>query len=61
MKLNHSSQKKINHSTSANAATVIASSAMVTAMRILLAASLMHRACLFESVPLVEGRSTLLK
>jgi hypothetical protein len=52
---------KLNHSTAASGATVIASSAMLTAIRILLAASLIDRACLFASVPLVEGHSTLLK
>jgi hypothetical protein len=52
---------KLNRSTSANGATAIASSAMVEAIRILLAAILMHRACPLESVLFAERHSTSLK
>jgi hypothetical protein len=52
---------KPNHSTGVNGATVNASSAMLTDIRILPAASLMHRARFFASVLLVEGPYILLK
>jgi hypothetical protein len=52
---------KLNDSTNAEDATAAAFSAMVTAIWILPTASLMHGACLLESVPLVEGLATSLK
>jgi hypothetical protein len=49
---------KLNLSTSANGATVIASSVMVPAIRTLLTGGLMDRACLLERVPFVKEHST---
>ena len=50
-----------NRSISASGATVIASFAMATAIRISPTASSIYRARLLESVPFAEGYSTSLK